>query len=144
MSWPKILKNTLTRKEIDNLAKEFSKDKDAKEAGGEIDADLTKGDSYVPVVGDVNGLNGKIFAADANSVLDKPVKTEKGWEIVKVNEKTAERQKGFDEVRQEVMSMMLSQKRQDVRQEYIKQLMEQYNVVIHTSAFPDKKDEKQK
>jgi len=129
---------------FDNLAKEFSKDKDTKEAGGKIDADVIKGDSYVPVVGDVNGLSGKIFAADANTVLDKPVKTEKGWEILKVDEKTAERQKSFDEVRQEVMSMLLSQKRQDVRQEYIKQLMEQYNVVIHTSAFTDKKDEKQK
>jgi len=129
---------------FDNLAKEFSKDKDTKEAGGKIDADVIKGDTYVPVVGDVNGLSEKIFAADANSVLDKPIKTEKGWEIVKVNEKTAERQKSFDEVRQEVMSMLLSQKRQDVRQDYIKQLMEQYSVVIHTSAFPDKKDEKQK
>lgn len=129
---------------FDNLAKEFSKDKTTKDAGGKIDAEVTKGDSYVPVVGDVNGLNGKIFVADANSVLDKPIKTEKGWDVVKVDEKTAERQKGFDEVRGDVMSMLLSQKRRDVRQDYIKQLMEQYNVVIHTSAFPDKKDEKQK
>ena len=127
---------------FDGLAKEFSKDKDTKEAGGRIEGDVTKGDSYVPVVGDVNGLSEKIFAADANSVLDKPIKAEKGWEIVKVDEKTAERQKDFDEVRQQVMSMLLSQKRQDVRQDYIKQLMEQYNVVIHTSVFSDKKEDK--
>ncbi|MHC5061046.1 MAG: peptidylprolyl isomerase [Planctomycetota bacterium] len=50
-------------------------------------------------------------------------------------EGTSERQKTFDEVRQQVMSELLEQKRRDVQQQYIEQMMDQYNVIIHTSVF---------
>lgn len=116
------------------LAKEHSADEATKNSGGKIDADVTKG-SHVPVIGDANGLNDRIFASEAPAVLDEPVKTEKGWEIVRVDSKQAERQKNFDEVRQQVMSMLTDQKRQDVQQSYIKQMMDKYNVVIHTSVL---------
>jgi parvulin-like peptidyl-prolyl isomerase len=116
------------------LAKEFSKDEGTKETGGKIDIDVNKG-SYVPVIGESKELNDKIFTANAPKVLDEPFKTEKGWEIIKVEEVTAERQKGFDEVGQEVMSMLLSQKRQEVQQDYIKEMMDKYNVVIHRSVL---------
>ncbi len=118
------------------MAKQFSKDESTKENGGKIDVDVTRG-SYIQVIGESEELNEKIFAADAPAVLDTPVKTEKGWEIVKVETKQAKRQKSFDEVRQQVMLMLTSQKRQDVQQEYIKQMMDKYNVIIHTSALTD-------
>jgi len=116
------------------LAKELSKDEGTKETGGKIDIDINKG-SYVPVIGESKKLNDKIFTANAPTVLDEPVKTEKGWEIVKVEEITAKRQKSFDEAGQEVMSTLLSQKRQDVQQDYIKEMMDKYHVIIHRSAL---------
>jgi len=48
---------------------------------------------------------------------------------------TSQRQKTFDEVRQQVLSELLDQKRQDVQAEYIKRMMDQYNVIIHTSVL---------
>ena len=58
-------------------------------------------------------------------------------------EGTSQRQKTFDEVRQQVMSELLDQKRRDVQQEYIKRIMDQYNVIIHTSALtPSSETEK--
>jgi len=120
--------------DFSTLAKEFSIDETTKENGGKINIYVSKG-AYIPAIGESRELNEKIFAADAPAVLDEPVKTEKGWEIVKVEEITAERQKSFDEVRQQVMSTLLNQKSQDVRQEYIEQMMDKYNVIIHTSAF---------
>lgn len=48
---------------------------------------------------------------------------------------TSERQKTFDEVRQQVMSELLDQKRRDVQQQYIEQMMDQYNVIVHTTTF---------
>jgi len=116
------------------LAREFSTDRSAKQNGGKIDADITQG-SYVPGIGSVPELNAKIFAAEPPVVLDEAVKTEKGWEIIKVESKQPQRQKTFDEVRQDVMSRLLAQKRADVQQDYIEQMMNKYNVVIHTSAF---------
>lgn len=46
-----------------------------------------------------------------------------------------ERQKGFDEVRGQVMSDLIGQKTSDVQQQLIKQLMDKYNVIIHRSAL---------
>ncbi|MHC4351968.1 MAG: peptidylprolyl isomerase, partial [Planctomycetota bacterium] len=79
--------------------------------------------------------NKKIFAVEAPQVLDEPFKTEKGWEIVKVEALVPKRQKQLDEVRQQVMSMLTNQKSQDVQRDLIKQLMDKHNVIVHTSAL---------
>jgi len=115
------------------LAKEFSKDETTKKDGGKIDVDVTPG-SYVPVIGDLKQLNERIFASKAPAVLDEPIKSEDGWEVIKVESKTDETQKSFDEVRQQVISSLLGRKRQEVQQDFIKQMMDKYNVVIHTAA----------
>ncbi len=133
-----IIKRIKNGEDFGKLAKEFSQDEDTKENGGKIDLDVIKG-SDVPVIGNVNELNKKIFAAEAPALLDEPIKTEKGWEIVKVDTKENERQKTFDEVRQQVMMMLSKQKRQDVQQEYIRQMMDKYNVIIHTSVLAPSK-----
>ena len=57
-----------------------------KDNGGKIAEDVLKG-AYVPGIGDANDINASIFAAEAPKVLDKPFKTDKGWEIVRVDEK---------------------------------------------------------
>ncbi|MBN2269183.1 MAG: peptidyl-prolyl cis-trans isomerase [Sedimentisphaerales bacterium] len=129
-----LIKQLKAGADFAELAKEHSADEATKNSGGKIDVDVTKG-AHVPVIGDANWLNDRIFSAEAPAVLDEPVKTEKGWEIVRVDSKQAERQKSFDEVRQQVMMMLTDQKRQDVQQSYIKQMMDKYNVVIHTSVL---------
>jgi len=56
---------------------------------------------------------------------------------------SSERQKSFDEVRDQVTSELVSRKSQDVQQAYIKQLMDKYNVIIHTSTLtPTEREEK--
>lgn len=121
------------------LAKQFSTDESTRENGGKIDTEVRK-DSYVPVIGESEEVSEKIFSVEAPAVVDEPVKTEKGWEIIKVDEVTAQRQKSFDEVRQEVMRTLVSRKRQDVQQEYIEQMMDKYDVIVHTSALKAKEE----
>ncbi|MHC4117998.1 MAG: peptidyl-prolyl cis-trans isomerase, partial [Planctomycetota bacterium] len=118
------------------LAKEFSQDTDTKENGGNIDAEIQEG-SHIPGIGPEAELIKKILAVETPKVLDGPFKTEKGWEIVKVETVIPERQKQLDEVRQQVMSMLTSQKSQDVQRELIDQLMAKHNVIVHTSAMSD-------
>ncbi len=115
-------------------AKESSQDEATKANGGRVAEDVLKG-SPVPGIGDANEMSASIFAANAPSLLDKPFKTDKGWEIVKVEEKHARRQRTFDEVRQQVTMQLLRQKREEVQRDYIKEMMDQHQVVIHTSAF---------
>ncbi len=133
-----IIKRIKNGEDFDNLAKELSQDEETKESGGKIDIDVIEG-SDVPVIGDVKELNEKIFAVEAPEFLDEPIKTEKGWEIVKVDTKESQRQKTFDEVRQQVMMMLSNQKRQDVQQDYIRQMMDKYDVIIHTSVLAPSK-----
>jgi parvulin-like peptidyl-prolyl isomerase len=121
------------------LAKEFSTDADTKADGGKIAAEVQEG-SHIPGIGTEGELNKKIFAVEAPKVLDEPFKTEKGWEIVKVETITPERQKELDEVRQQVMSMLTSQKSQDVQRDLIEQLMDKHNVIVHASALPSAGD----
>ncbi|MBN2181681.1 MAG: hypothetical protein JW715_07185 [Sedimentisphaerales bacterium] len=45
------------------------------------------------------------------------------------------RQKSFDEVRDQVASELISRKSQDVRKDFIEQMMNKYNVIIHTSVL---------
>ena len=116
------------------LAKQLSKDENTKENGGKIETQTQEG-SYIAGIGAYEELNKKIFAAGPAKVLDEPFETEKGWEIVKVETITPERQKTLDEVSQQVISMLANQKRQDVQSSYIEQMMDKHNVIIHTSAF---------
>jgi hypothetical protein len=55
---------------------------------------------------------------------------------------STERQKSFDEARQQVITELLSQKRQDVQTDLIKQMMDKFNVIIHTSALAPKDQSK--
>jgi len=50
---------------------------------------------------------------------------------------SVDRQKNFDEVREQVMTELVSRKSQDVQNDLIKQMMDKYNVIIHTSVLSE-------
>jgi hypothetical protein len=58
--------------------------------------------------------------------------------------KVEQRQKSFDEARQEIMMNLSEEKRRDVQQQFIKQMMDKYNVIIHTSALSGKEQDETK
>jgi len=120
--------------DFDELAKQSSEDESTKANGGLIQGDVVKG-SAIPGIGDSNEIGEAIFAVNAPAVLEKPYKTGKGWEVIRVEEKHASRQMSFDEVRQQVMMQLLRQKREDVQREYIREMMDKHGVIIHTSVL---------
>jgi len=117
-----------------DLAGRFSKDEATSESGGLIDTEITKG-SYIPGFGQLDELSGKIFSAKADDVLDEPIKTDTGWEIVKVDSLVPQRQKGFEEVAEQVISELTGQKQKEVSQQLINELMNKHDVVIHSSVL---------
>lgn len=129
-----ILKRIRDGAEFAELAKEFSLDAGTKDNAGRIADDVVE-DSYVPGIGDANEINASIFATEAPGLLDRPFKTDKGWEIIRVEEKHPSRQKSLDEVRQQVTMQLLRRKSEDVQREYIKEIMDKHEVIVHGSAF---------
>jgi len=130
-----LLKTAQEGSDFAELAKGSSLDSATKDKGGTVADDVRPG-SYVAGVGDANDLNASIFAAEAGKVLDKPFKTDKGWEVVRVDEKHPSRAKAFDEVRQQVMMELYRRKSEEVQRDYLKEMMDKHQVVIHTSALP--------
>lgn len=130
----KVLQRIDNDEDFAALAKELSIDEQTKADGGRIAEPVVKGD-HVPGIGDVNEINVAIFAAEAPSVLKRAFQTDKGWEIIKVQSKKAERTKSFDEVREQVMQQLYGQKRQEVQQQYLQEIRAKHNVVVHTSAL---------
>lgn len=129
-----VLERVAAGEDFAALAKEFSVDEQTKGAGGKIAEPVLEGAS-VPGIGEAAQINTAIFAAKAPAVLKQAFKTEKGWEIVKVDRKDPERQKLFDEVRQQVKQELLGQKRQEVERDYIESMRNKHNVIVHTSVF---------
>ena len=118
------------------VAAELSKDEQSREKGGELTGWIENGE-----VRDIPGLGGSdtaveaIFSTDQGNLIKEDIQTEKGIHIIKVLRREAERQKGFDEVKNEVALALRSQKEREVQQELFARLKEQYDVVIHQSAF---------
>jgi len=129
-----LLKRLKDGADFGAVAKESSQDEATKGSGGRIAEDVLKG-AHVPGIGDANEINLAIFAAKAPSLVDRLFETNKGWEIIKVEEKQASRPKSFEEVQQQVAMQLLRQKREEVQRDYIKEMMDKHQVVIHTSAF---------
>lgn len=116
------------------LAAEYSQAEDAKETQGQLSNPVVQGQAIADW-GTLPELDAAIFAATPPAVLDIPFKSSKGWHIVKVEQKTAARQKAFDEVQQEVLRTLTNQKRQEVQQDLIQRMMDKFNVVIHRSTI---------
>ena len=121
------------------VAKEFSQDSTTKENGGAISGWVQKG-GYIPGIGYSEEATGFIFSTDPNTLAPEPVKTDKGYHIIKVRVRQPQRQKGFEEVQMEVFRTLRQQKEREVQEALIEELKDGYNVVIHRSQFLPKEE----
>ncbi len=118
------------------VAAELSRDEQSRKTGGELAGWIEKGEGR-----DIPGLGGSdtaikaIFSTDQGHLVKEDIRTEKGIHIIKVLKRETERQKAFDEVKNEVALALRSQKEREVQQKLFARLKEQYDVVIHQSAF---------
>ncbi|UCD85714.1 MAG: hypothetical protein JSU92_05845 [Deltaproteobacteria bacterium] len=73
----------------------------------------------------------------AEQIKISPVDLQTYYEANKQEFREEERQKTFEEARPEVYRALRSRKEAEVREALLSQLKERYNVVIHTSRFPE-------
>ena len=136
-----LLENLQAGGDFAQAAKEFSQDSATKENGGEITGWVQKG-GYISGIGYSDEATGFIFSTDPNNLAPEPVKTDKGYHIIKVRARQPERKKTFEEVQMEVFRALRQQKEQEVQEALIEELKDGYNVVIHRSKFMPKEEKK--
>jgi len=138
-----LLATLKTPDDFAKAAKEKSKDDKTKDKGGEIDGEVRPG-SYVPLLGSNKELNDAIFATKAGGIIDKPFKTGDGYDLVLVREKTPEREKPYDEVKDQVKQDYDRQKQEEVSQQFIDTLFRKYNVTLYPGVLAGAETEKDK
>lgn len=121
--------------EFAELAGQISTDKATAEDGGVLKGTLRKGAPFVPGVGNAPEFAKSIFATDAGQVAKAPVKTDKGWHVIKVLAVTPERQRSFEEAREQAAKALEQRKQREVEQRLSQELLDHFNVVIHRSKF---------
>ena len=123
-------------KRFEEIAKAESMDAASSENGGKIDQWIEKREkTVIPGIGDDQEAVDLIFKTDAGNLVDEDVTAKNGVYIIRVDEKEPERQKTFDEVKNDVYRALHSQKKQEVQENLIKSLKDKYDVVVHISAL---------
>jgi len=126
-----------------DLAQKLSTDDATKEKGGEIPGWVEKG-SYIPGIGSSDDATAAIFSTEPGKVAGKTVKSDRGVHIIKIRSREPERQKTFDEVRDQVYQALRTRKTREVQQKLIDSLRERYDVVVHRAKFEAQEPEPKK
>lgn len=120
---------------FEELAKGVSADSATADHGGEISGWIAKDATTVPSIGSAAELVKALFSAEPGSVLPEPVKTDRGYHLVKLLKREDERQKPFEEVQQEAYRALRQQKEREVQKKLFDELRREYDVVLHQSTF---------
>jgi peptidyl-prolyl cis-trans isomerase C len=133
----KIVRERLKKGEaFASLASEMSQDTATGKKSGEISGWVERREKGpVPGIGDSKDALRIIFSTDKDKVCEEDIETDNGVHIVKVLDRETERQKGFDEVKDDISIALRTTKEREVQQGLFAKLKDQYNVVIHQSAF---------
>lgn len=125
------------------LAKEISEDPETKDKDGAVSGWIAKGQK-APGIADDPQLLEPAFSIEPGKFLEQPVKSEKGFHLIKVRQREEERQKSFADVKNEVYGALRTQKEKEIRENLLEELRQRYNVVVHFSRLTDQKKEDKK
>jgi len=126
-------------KDFAALARDLSRDPSTGKNGGELSEWVEKNEAgQVPGIGNSEDAMAAIFSTDEGGIVEEEIETDEGVHIIKVLKREPESQKKFDEVKNEVFVALRSRKEREVQQKLFSSLKEQYDVVVHSSAFAGK------
>ncbi|HEY3246215.1 MAG TPA: peptidylprolyl isomerase [Phycisphaerae bacterium] len=120
---------------FDELARSYSLDTVTKDKGGVLEVPLTEAGDQVPGIGKDAALHAVLWKLDAGALHDEPYQSAKGWEVIKIVEKTAAREPKLSEVREEVEADTRHARQQEVAQQYVQELFKRHNVQFFPNAF---------
>ena len=137
----KIRKELEAGADFAKLAAEHSLDPLTKDRDGVMHGEIVKG-KPLKGLGDMPMLVDAIFEVDVGE-LSMPVKTEKGYHIIRVDEKSPEATRPLDEVREDIVARLTYENRNAVRDKMLEDLRAKYRVeYISQASEPELTPEK--
>ena len=130
-----LLKDLETGKDFAELAKASSQDATTKGNGGMLKTPLTEGEGFVPGIGKADDLVLAAFTIPAGEVCKTPVKTDKGFHLVKVHKRTPSRPLSYQEAQQRVSYDYQNQKAQMVISKMLQETLEVERVQIYDQVL---------
>jgi len=115
-----------------SVAREVSTDSATKSAGG-LMASVTQGDG-APDAGMDAAFIERIREWKAGEVTD-PLRSERGWHVVRIEEKVDDGLKPLEEVREQIVKSLLPEKTREHYEEILADLKESYGVRVNEDVF---------
>jgi len=128
---------------FETLAEKYSIVENLAQKKGEIDRWIEKSDHP-----DIPGLKAPeeaapdLFSAKSGDILEKNYAAKNGVCIIRIDDTRPERVQTKDEVKDRIYSQIYAQKKEAVQKDMINQLINRYDVVIHSDVFKSKDGEK--
>ena len=113
-------------------AGKYSLDASSKSSGGLIGGPIQRG-ANVKGLGAMPELVAAAFELEEGQ-MSQPIKTSKGYDILRVEKRTPETTKSLEEARNDIVSKLTYSKRKTVRDETINSLKSKYKVVYMTES----------
>lgn len=120
---------------FDELARTLSQDSQSAAKQGVLNGFVVAGRDEAPGLGQVEGLAEAVFATAAGSVVSRPLRSAKGWHVVRVCERLPESLPPFEKVEQDAYQRLRTEKEREVQEAFIKDLYKAYDVVVHQRAL---------
>jgi hypothetical protein len=114
------------------LARKYSRDKVTAKRGGEMPPASRK--AAAGHLGRLPELTDAVLSL-ATEEIDGPIRTEKGWHIVRVKARRDERQRTFDEVRDDIAMKMRSRNEGQVYSDVVDSLKHAFDVTFFDDAL---------
>lgn len=130
-----LLERARAGEDFAELARANSSDAQTRDSGGELPRPVSEQGDQVPGIGSDVELHGRIWAAAPGDLLAEPYRSAAGWEVIKVLDRTARKERPLDEVRDRVEYDTRLARRQEVSEQYITELMKSAGVKVYPEAF---------
>jgi parvulin-like peptidyl-prolyl isomerase len=120
---------------FDELARTLSQDSQSAAKLGVLDGFVVAGRDEAPGLGQVEGLAEAVFATAAGSIVPRPLRSAKGWHVMRVGERVPESLPAFEKVEQDAYQRLHTEKEREAQEAFLKELYKAYDVVVHQRAL---------
>jgi peptidyl-prolyl cis-trans isomerase C len=117
------------------LARTLSQDPQSAAKEGVLSGFVIAGRDEAPGLGPIEGLAEAVFATAAGSIVPKPLRSAKGWHVIRVNERLPATLPPYEKVEQDAYQRLRTEKERAVQEAFIKDLYKTYDVVVHQRAL---------